>query len=39
LQYCIGAFGPDERLGVFVPGLDEVEDIGLELIGTAMNAA
>jgi hypothetical protein len=35
LQYCIGGFGPNERLGA----LDEGGDIGLELTDAAMDAA
>ena len=35
----IGAFGPDERLGIGIMGLNESGDVDLEFLDTAMDAA
>jgi hypothetical protein len=39
LKDGIGAFGPDERLGIGVVGVNETGDVRFELLDTAVNAA
>ena len=39
LEDRIGAFGPDERLGIGIVGVNETGDVRFELLDTAMDAA